>query len=158
MNWLTDLTSKQWWAGGRQWINVTAGAALGVAAALGWVSAGDKTQILQTLDTVYTNINTLVVSITALMTLLVGVFNTIKAMRNSSPSSAVATVTEMAQVPATAPQAKKALVEATNAIPEVAGVVTRQTPEGAALAASVPDQNVVPAGTVLASAIAKGSK
>lgn len=157
MNWLTDLTSRQWWAGARQAITATAGAVLGIAVALGYVSAGDKVQILQTLDTVYNNINTLMVSLAALAGLITTVINTFKAMRNSSPASSVAVVAAMAQTPATATEAKTALTAAANALPEVAGVITRPGVAGDALAASVPDQNVVPAGTALASSIAKGS-
>jgi hypothetical protein len=44
-----------------------------------------------------------------------------------------------------------------DATPGVAGVITTNTPEGRALAASVPSSTVVPAGTPAATAIAKAA-
>ncbi len=46
-------------------------------------------------------------------------------------------------------------VAAANALPDVAGVITKPTSAGAALAAAVPANTVVPAGTTQAQAIAK---
>lgn len=50
---------------------------------------------------------------------------------------------------------RKALVASVNAMPEVAGVVTKPTQDGIALANSIPDQNVAPAGSSQAITMAK---
>ncbi len=51
-------------------------------------------------------------------------------------------------------EAKKALVTATDALPEVAGVVTKSTAAGVALSNSVPSETIVPSGTAEATKIA----
>lgn len=50
---------------------------------------------------------------------------------------------------------EKNVVAAANAMPNVAGVITKDTLEGKELAKAVPDPAVVPAGTATAKAIAK---
>lgn len=50
---------------------------------------------------------------------------------------------------------KTALVQSVNAMPEVQAVITKPTPEGVGLASAVPAGSVVPAGTTMASDLAK---
>lgn len=49
---------------------------------------------------------------------------------------------------------KSSIVATVNAMPEVAGVITKATTEGQALANSVPSPTVVPAGTIAATTVA----
>lgn len=51
---------------------------------------------------------------------------------------------------------KKAIITAVNNMDEVAGVITKNTPEGQAMAVSIPEPTVTPEGTNTAIAVAKG--
>lgn len=51
---------------------------------------------------------------------------------------------------------KARMIAKVDALPEVAGVIPKNTPEGIALAKEVPSITVAPAGTIAAVAIAKG--
>src|SRR6476660_8823691 len=144
MNMLQNLTSKQWWANARHWITYVVGIVCGIADTLGYLNASQQADLLQAVSGIFDHINGLVTSIVALITILAPIINGLKAGSNAGPAAQIKSVQAMATAPVPSPEAKTALVAATDALPEIAGVLTTNTPAGTNLAASVPTQTVVP--------------
>lgn len=69
----------------------------------------------------------------------------------TKPENVAATVRAVTQA---APETTPAIVSAVNNLPDVKGVITSPTPEGDALAKSIPSPTVVRAGTEAAKAVA----
>lgn len=152
MKWLSDLTSSQWWAASRQYISFAAG----IAAAVGVLTATQQTQIMADVDQVISGLKQVIAGLAGLAAILVPIVSGIIASRKASPASNIKTVQAIAADPAQpqSAEAKVALVEATNSMSEVRGVVMTRTGAGAALALSIPSSTVATAGTPDAKAIA----
>jgi len=158
MNFLKDLSTSQIWAQARQYITFVAG----IATALGLVTVAQQPNLVDGVMTVLDAAQKVVAAIVAIAGGITVIVNALKSSKAASPESAVQRVQAIANSPQTQPEAaqsfeaKKALVDATNSIPEVQGVVTTPTAAGERLAKATPAPTVVPAGTPEAVAVAQG--
>lgn len=147
------LTGPQIWAQARHVITFIAG----IAVALGLLTATSSKELIDGAMTALDSLEKIAAALVVLGGGVTTIINALAASRRASPQAAVQTVQEIANDP-NQPQtveAKQALVQATNSIPEVKGVLTTDTAEGKALAMSVPETTIVPAGTIAAVEIAK---
>lgn len=154
MKFLTDLSTSQIWAQARHYITFVAG----IAATLGFVTVAAQPTLVDGVMTIVGSLEKIVGALVAIGGAVTLIANSLKSSQAASSANAVLRVQEIANDP-TQPQtkeAKTALVEATNSIPEVQGVVMTPTPAGERLAASIPAPTVVPAGTPEAVAVAQG--
>lgn len=143
--WFMDLTSSQWWAGSRQYVTFFAGA---MAMLLGIGATQSQDLIKATMDFL-SAVQHMLIALGALASVIVAIINAWKSAHNAGPTATIQRTREIAEDPQQpiAPEAKRALVLATSAMPElkqnqVAIVLDKAVPGATALAESLP-QNVV---------------
>lgn len=139
MQWLTALTSSQWWAASRHYITYGVGIACGIAVTLGYMTASDQTEIAQRLGDLFANLNKVWLDLVAIATILAPIINGIVASRKASPQGQIKSVADMAKDPAqpATTEAKVALVNAAASLPEVQRVVSPELAPNPATAANV---------------------
>jgi hypothetical protein len=160
MDFLKNLSTSQIWAQARQYLTYAAG----IATAFGLITLTQKAVVIDNVEQIMTGLQAITASVATIAGAVVLIINTFKANKAASPESAVQRVKDIATTPTgaqaasgLASEAKVALVQATNALPEVKGVVTMPTTAGVDLASSVPEPTIVPAGTADAEIIARGT-
>lgn len=158
MDLLKNLSTSQIWAQARQYITFIAG----IAATLGFITVAQQGAIVDNAEQIATGLKELIGAVSTIVGGVVLIINLFKANKAASPEEAVKRVQGIATQPQTLPEsarsfdAKKALVDATNSIPEVQGVVTSSSDAGVKLALATPAPTVVPAGTPEAVIVAQG--
>lgn len=141
MNWWNPTTWNwgQWEAAGRHGLTYLAGG-LSVLVAWGLLAQGDSTVIMTALNEILDGSAKVVKGLGGLAAVLIPIYTALKAAKKSSPPEQVKSVAEIAMDP-TSP---------------VRGVIMEPTPEGKALAESIPLPTAVPANTIQAAKIANG--
>lgn len=129
------------------------GATIATLGAVGVMSQSDTATATQAVESIAKSLGVIATSVATLAGIAAGAYATIRGMLNSTPAATVAAAKEVANDPAE-PQAKLDLIATVDAMPEVKGVVTKNTPAGKTVAAAVPSPTVVPAGTEAAVSVA----
>ena len=135
MDTLNKLTTSQIWANARHWITYVAG----ILTALGIVSLTQSQDLLAAFNNLIDGLEKVVAALVVIAGAVTTAINSWKAAHNAAPAQQIQAVSQMGKDPAS----------------PVKGVITTDTPEGKALAASVAGPTVA-AGTPEAAALANG--
>lgn len=125
MQYISALTSSQWWAANRHLINSACSMAFGALALLIYQSYTLDKDPTAALNNLATSFGKLALTIVALTTLLGPISTLLKAVQSSSPEKQIGNVAAMANDPSQPAtyEAKTALLQATASMPEVTKVI-----------------------------------
>jgi hypothetical protein len=154
MKFLTDLTKSQIWANARHYITFAGG----MLVMFGVLGVTGQKEFVEGAVTVMEAAEKILAALAVIAGVLAPIINGWISSNRASPVAKIEDVKAMAADPKEpkSDEAKTALVEATNSITEVEGVLTADTVAGRKLAESIPAPTVVPAGTKEAVKVAKG--